>query len=126
MVVDDSAPIREAISRTFVRRGWRVTTAGNGVEALEAVRREPFDVVISDVNMPDRDGLWLWQEAVALRPDLQGRFVLISGEPLPDSTPPALRDGTERFRAKPVSLEALWADAQEIAQRRVSAPNRAT
>ena len=65
VVVDDSDAIRKAIARFFTHKRWRVTTAVNGVEGLEALRRQPFDAVIRDVNMPERGGLWLWDQAPA-------------------------------------------------------------
>jgi len=64
VVVDDSDAIRKAIARFFTHKRWQVTTAVNGVEGLEALRRQPFDAVIRDVNMPERGGLWLWDQAV--------------------------------------------------------------
>ncbi len=57
LMVDDTTAIREAIARSLARRGCRVTTATNGVEALEILRKQSFDVIITDLNMPDRGGL---------------------------------------------------------------------
>ena len=56
VVVDDSDAIRKAIARFFTHKRWRVTTAVNAVEGLEALRRQPFDAVIRDVNMRERGG----------------------------------------------------------------------
>ena len=106
--------MRAAIGRTFLRRGWQVATATNGVEGLEAVRRESFDIIISDLNMPGRGGLWLYENAVALRPELRGRFVLISSEPLPEPRSMSIFVGAARFHLKPVTLETLWDTAREI------------
>jgi hypothetical protein len=112
LIADPDALVRDVISEDFVRRGWRVTTAVNGADALEAVRREPFDVIISDVNMPR--GLWLWQRAIALRPELEGRFVLTSAEPLPGPRSMWRVIRSEHAHVKPVPLETIWADVQEI------------
>src|SRR6266516_2153947 len=84
LMVDDHAAMREAIARSLTRRGCRVTTAVSGVNGLEALRTQSFDVIISDLNMPERGGLWLWRQALVLRPELRGRFVLIASEPLPE------------------------------------------
>src|SRR5438094_9661495 len=78
LMVDDTTAIREAIARSLARRGCRVTTATNGVEALEILRKQSFDVIITDLNMPDRGGLWLWRQALVVRPELRGRFVLVA------------------------------------------------
>ena len=57
LVVDDEADISTVLSVTLRRAGFEVQTAGDGVEAIEAIRREPPDLVILDVMMPRADGL---------------------------------------------------------------------
>ena len=115
LVVEDHAAMREAIARSLARRGTRVTTATNGLEGLEAVRAERFDAVITDLNMPERGGLWLWEHALALRPELRGRFVLISSEARPPGQQGmGLFLESEHFLLKPFSLEGLLDQAEEI------------
>src|SRR5438094_1455612 len=108
LIVDDNFALREAIARSLARDGWDVTTATDGLEGLEAVRSHLFDVVITDVHMPRRGGLWLWEEALALRPELRGRFVFMSSEPLPEPPSDAV------FMVKPLSLAALKSELQGI------------
>ncbi|PYP45962.1 MAG: hypothetical protein DMD50_09450 [Gemmatimonadetes bacterium] len=106
--------MREAIARSLARRGARVTTATNGREGLEAVRAERFDAVITDVNMPEGGGLWLWEHALEIRPELRGRFVLISSEAGPGEQGTGLFPQSEHFLVKPFSLEGLLDQAEEI------------
>src|SRR2546422_8138518 len=114
LMVDDNAAMGEALARSLTRRGCRVTTAASGVEALDAVKQRSFDAVITDLNMPERGGLWLWRQALVLRPELRGRFVLIASEPLPEPRSLSLFMETERFVLKPLSLETLWRQVEEI------------
>src|SRR5216110_3033263 len=114
LMVDDTMAIREAIARSLARRGCRVTTATNGVEALEILRKQSFDVIITDLNMPDRGGLWLWRQALVARPELRGRFVLVASEPLPEPRSLALFLESERFVLKPLSLDTLWRLVEEV------------
>ena len=114
LVVEDHAAMREAIARSLARRGARVTTATNGREGLEAVRAERFDAVITDVNMPEGGGLWLWEHALEIRPELRGRFVLISSEAGPGEQGTGLFPQSEHFLVKPFSLEGLLDQAEEI------------
>ena len=113
LMVDDNAAMREALARSLTRRGCRVTTAASGVEGLEAVKQRSFDVVITDLNMPERGGLWLWRQALMLRPELRGRFVLIASEPLPEPRMLSLFMETERLVLKPLSLDTLWRQVEE-------------
>jgi CheY-like chemotaxis protein len=57
LVVDDDPAVRELLQRTLERAGLHVTLANDGVEALEAMRRYDFSVVLLDVHMPVLDGL---------------------------------------------------------------------
>ena len=56
LVVEDSAVIRMTLARALVVRGHMVTTAADGVEAMEALRGGSFDVVLLDIEMPRKDG----------------------------------------------------------------------
>jgi len=123
LMVDDNPAMREAIARSLARRGCSVTTAPDAAEALASLRRQSFDVVVTDLNMPERGGLWLWRQAVVLRPELRGRFVLIASEPLPEPRSMDLFLQSERFLLKPLSLDALWRLVEEATQ---GAPQVAT
>src|SRR5256885_4654403 len=78
LVVEVNPGLREAIARFLEGHGCWVTLAPNARQALQAVREQPFDAVVSDLSMPDEGGLWLYQEAVRLRPALRGRFLFTS------------------------------------------------
>src|SRR5450432_2261498 len=56
LVVDDEPGIRTALSAGFRRSGWRVECAGNVREAVSLLSRGRFDLVVSDMRMPDGDG----------------------------------------------------------------------
>jgi two-component system response regulator MprA len=111
LIVDDNFALREAIARSLTRDGWDVATAPDGLQGLEALRGHPFDVVITDVHMPGRGGLWLWEQALALRPELRGKFVFMSSEPLPEPPSGAV------FMVKPLSLATLQTEMRSIVRR---------
>ena len=108
LIVDDNFALSDAIARFLGRDGWDVTAATDGLEGLEAVRSRLFDVVITDVHMPRRGGLWLWEEALMLRPELRGKFVFMSSEPHPEPPSGAV------FMVKPLSLATLKSELQGI------------
>jgi two-component system, OmpR family, response regulator MprA len=116
LMVDDNPAMREAIARSLARRGCAVTTVADAAEALASLRRQLCDVVVTDLNMPQHGGLWLWRQAVMLRPELRGRFVLIASEPLPEPRSLELFLESERFLLKPLSLDALWRLVEEAMQ----------
>ena len=105
LVVDDEELVRTTLRLALEQQGCEVVTAEDGVEGLDAIDLQPFDAVVSDVQMQRRDGIWLWRQAIAVRPELLGRFVFISGHAFP-----APDHGSERefFLAKPFTMKQLW------------------
>jgi CheY-like chemotaxis protein len=114
LLVDDSFALREALARSLARRGCRVTTAASGLEAYDVLRKTTVDVVVTDLYMPERDGLWLWRQALLEWPELRGHFVLISAVP-PQAATLALFNATERFLLKPLAIAELWTAVQDAA-----------
>lgn len=59
LVVDDSATIREMLKEMLISMGHKAILAVDGVEAMSAVKKQPIDAVITDINMPNMDGIEL-------------------------------------------------------------------
>lgn len=77
LVVDDELPIRVLLERVLERAGYEVEVAATGEEGLEAYRRAPADLVITDILLPEMDGLQLICELRKDRPDLE--IIAMSG-----------------------------------------------
>src|SRR3546814_17241271 len=78
LLVEEEATVRAVAERALVRKGYRVVTAANGVEALERLAEEDhIDLLISDVVMPEMDGPTLVAKTREERPDLP--IVFMSG-----------------------------------------------
>ncbi len=79
LVADDDADIRRLMKAVLDGRGIEAAVAKDGEAALEIIRQQTFDVVISDNDMPKLTGLGLFKEACKLRPELERRFIFVSG-----------------------------------------------
>jgi CheY-like chemotaxis protein len=79
LVVDDEPFIAQLVAETLTAEGYQVDTAANGLLALEQIKRESYDLILSDLRMPDLDGLALYRELESRRPDLLQRMIFISG-----------------------------------------------
>jgi CheY-like chemotaxis protein len=77
LVVDDEDLVREASAEMLIDEGYEVLVAASADEALKLLAREPFDIVVSDVRMPRKDGFALAAEARQIWPQLP--FVFITG-----------------------------------------------
>jgi CheY-like chemotaxis protein len=79
LVVDDETIIAELIADVLGGEGYQVDTAPHGVAALERLGQRAYDVILSDLRMPELDGLGLFREVEQRYPDLLHRFVFITG-----------------------------------------------
>jgi PAS domain S-box-containing protein len=82
LIVDDEAEIRDALAEILTGARHRVVAVGSGREALERMAAERFDVVLTDIRMPDIDGRALFQEIVRRWPGLARRIVFVTGDTL--------------------------------------------
>ena len=85
LVVDDEAEIREALAEILGAVRHRVVTAGSGREGLARMAAERFDVIVTDIRMPDVDGRAFYREIEARWPDRAVRVVFVTGDTLASS-----------------------------------------
>ena len=111
LVVDDEAPMRAALEAHFVRDGWEVNTAYGAHDALEKFRRNPCPLVVTDMRMPDGDGLRVMCGLRELAPQVGVIFLTGFGS-VPDAVS-AIREGASDYLVKPVSFSQL----KEVAER---------
>ena len=81
-IVDDEAEIRETLAEILTSARHRVVTASSGREALERMAAERYDVILTDIRMPDLDGRALYQEIERRWPGQAARVVFVTGDTL--------------------------------------------
>jgi two-component system NtrC family sensor kinase len=80
LVVDDEPGIRDVLEAILTGNGYSVTCAANGVEALSFVRSRKFDLIISDMCMPEMDGEQLYEAVAGQDPVLAKRIIFVTGD----------------------------------------------
>lgn len=105
LIVDDEQSYRQLLSLVFESDGHSLRTARNGREALELLKTEPADVVISDVRMPDMDGIDLLRAVRETLPDIG--VVLMTAFASVDTARDAFKLGADDFIQKPFDVEEL-------------------
>ena len=105
LIVDDEQPIREMLQQFFTKLGYRVMTAESGEDALEKFMTYKFDCVISDLVMPDMDGLALLKKVKERRPGTS--FFLITGYATIENAVQGMKEGAYDFFTKPFQLEDM-------------------
>ena len=114
LVVDDDKFLVRTLADILKLRGWTVTTAHTGTEAVNAAARETFDVVLMDIRMPEMDGVSAFKAMKRVKPDV--RVVLMTAY-ASDSLLDEARDaGALRVLAKPVDMRALMVLLDTLAQ----------
>ena len=93
LVVDDEPAIQDILNWALSAEGYRVTTAGNGKEALARVEHEDFDVIVTDIVMPGIDGLEVLERSRVLNPRaaviVMTAYAAIAGVPATTSRNPS-------------------------------------
>ena len=105
LVVDDEPGMRAALEANFARRGWEVETASGVAAATNALARRNFHLVVSDVRMPDGDGLEVMRSARRLAPETAVILLTAFGS-VPDAVS-AMRSGALDYLTKPISFDQI-------------------
>ena len=110
LVIDDEAPVRNMIRQTLEREGYEVADAGDGRQGMAQLRRQPVDLVITDILMPEQEGI---ETIRMLRKEFpQIKILAISGGGKTgklDILPVAQTFGAHRTLAKPFDRKDLLA-----------------
>jgi len=128
LIVEDDFKLCQLFQRVLVRERYIVKTASNGKEALKAMDREYFDLIISDIMMPEMDGYELVQELRNVGNTIP--ILMITAKDAFDDMRQGFRSGTDDYMTKPVNVnemvlrvEALLRRAQMMNDRRLTIGN---
>jgi len=121
LLVEDDEFFLEAVAAALVEKGWRVTTAADGIQAKEILAKSPrFDAIISDIQMPRMNGVDLLAWVKVHRPT---PFILMTGFALVMETKKALELGADDFLAKPFESEELIETVKRVSAVRKQVSN---
>jgi DNA-binding NtrC family response regulator len=106
LVVDDEAPIRDMLQKSLTQRGgFSVEVARNGIEAIEKIEKDVFDLVLTDLLMPEMDGLELLKTVKGTRPEVM--VILMTAYGSIETAVEAMRIGADDYITKPVDFNEL-------------------
>src|SRR5436189_6455462 len=105
LVVDDHLAMAETVAEGLADRGYDTAAAGSGREALRRLSNEPFDALITDLRMPDVDGLALLAEAKKAAPDRP--VIVMTAHGAVDTAIESIRRGAYHYLTKPFKTEEL-------------------
>jgi DNA-binding response OmpR family regulator len=117
LVVDDEAQIRKLIEAYLTRKGYIVSTATDGYEALREVKQQGPHLVITDVNMPNLNGLELTRRLRAEAATARLPVIMLSAKKQADDILAGYAQGADEYVAKPVELAVLAAKVELLLKR---------
>jgi two-component system NtrC family sensor kinase len=115
LLIDDEEALRRAVLTFLKRRGMHAIAVGDGTDALRVLRREQFDVIVSDVRMPGMSGGEFLDRLRREHPAMVNRLVFTSGDTFAADTSALLRDAGVPSLVKPYDFAKLETLLHEVA-----------
>ena len=123
IVVEDEVSVRATLCGILEDAGYRVTELGRGAETLEAIRKSAFDVIITDIRLPDVGGMEILELAKEINPD--AAVIMMTGYASVETAVDAVNQGAYAYFIKPVNPEELKTTiANALRQQRLSQENK--
>jgi DNA-binding NtrC family response regulator len=115
LIVDDEEGMRRLLSRVLGKAGFETAAVGSGADALGAVAKEHFDLVLTDIVMPGMDGLQLLRELKEFDPSLP--ILVITAYGTVESAVEALRSGAYDYITKPFEADEIRLTVEKALER---------
>jgi DNA-binding response OmpR family regulator len=115
LVIDDEPVILNSCRKVLEEDGFDVDLVPSADEALKAMKKEVFDLLLVDVKMPKHDGIYLMQKVKEKWPDVP--IIVMSGYPTPDTITDGAKMGADAFIAKPFTPDELLETIRQVIQK---------
>ena len=112
LLAEDDEDMRRFLVRALTKAGYDVVSFGNGLEAYERLKEEPFTLLLTDIVMPEMDGIELARRASELDPDLKIMFITGFAAVALNSDTAAAKNA--KVLSKPVHLRDLVNEVQKL------------
>jgi DNA-binding NtrC family response regulator len=119
LVIDDEQIVRTSCSRALVPEGYDVKLAKNGLEGLSMIKEEGFEIILTDLKMPDMDGIEVLKRIKEGWPSIE--VIIITGYQTVDTAVKSIKLGAFDYIEKPFTPDALiTAVAKALDHRKIS------
>ena len=115
LVIDDEPVILNSCRKVLEEDGFDVYLVPSADEALKAMKKEVFNLLLVDVKMPKHDGIYLMQKVKEKWPDVP--IIVMSGYPTPDTITDGAKMGADAFIAKPFTPDELLETIRHVIQK---------
>src|SRR6476620_11228990 len=105
LIADDEKNTREGLRWALERKDLTISLAADGEQALDAIRSNPVDILLTDLKMPKLDGMQLLEKVKAESPHTEG--VMLTGHGPVESAVDAMKHGASDYLIKPINIDEL-------------------
>ncbi len=116
LIAEDETIARENLAHVLGQRGATVVPVENGRKAMQALSEDEFDLVITDLRMPDMDGMQLLEAVKGTTPDTE--VIIITGYASIETAVESMRKGAYQYLAKPIRLDEVCVMAEKALEKR--------
>lgn len=109
LIADDGRVMRTVISAKLTEKGYAVTAVASGREALESIKRDPVDLVVLDIHMPDMDGLETLRHLRESHTAIQLPVIMATANDQDADVIESFEAGANDFVSKPINFPVLFA-----------------
>jgi CheY-like chemotaxis protein/HPt (histidine-containing phosphotransfer) domain-containing protein len=125
LLAEDNVVNQKLAIRLLEKLGYRADVAANGIEAIEALERQPYDLLLSDVQMPEMDGLEATRRILERWPEGERPWIVaMTAEAMSGDRERCLAAGMNDYVAKPIRVDELVAAIKRTPRRAVAVPAR--
>ncbi|HEY5597058.1 MAG TPA: response regulator, partial [Candidatus Bipolaricaulota bacterium] len=114
LLAEDNAVNQKVALRILQQIGYRADVASNGIEAIESVERQPYDVILMDVQMPELDGLEATRRIVKRWPRKRPRVVAMTANAMQGDRELCLKAGMDDYITKPIRVDELVGALEKV------------
>jgi PAS domain S-box-containing protein len=119
LLAEDNATNQKVALRFLEKLGYRADLAANGLEVLDLLEAQDYDLILMDVQMPELDGIETTRAIIRENPpEKRPRIVAMTANALPEERETALAAGMEGYITKPIQIKELWAVLEQTGQER--------
>ena len=115
LVIDDEPVVLNSCRKVLEEDGFDVYLVPSADEALKAMKKKVFDLLLVDVKMPKHNGIYLMQKVKEKWPDVP--IIVMSGYPTPDTITDGAKMGADAFIAKPFTPDELLETIRQVIQK---------
>ncbi len=127
LLAEDNMVNQKVALGILAKHGYRADVAGNGLEAIDALQRQPYDLILMDVNMPDMDGLTATREIRQLWSEEEQPYILaLTANAMQGDYERCLNAGMNDYISKPIQVNELITALNRVQPRQNRAPKQST